>query len=82
MQPAISNTVGQVEIFPEFAEGLQDLEGFSHIILFYVIHESKDFSLRVNPFLDDEIYGLFAMPCATRRMAGASSCQHNDKRVK
>jgi tRNA-Thr(GGU) m(6)t(6)A37 methyltransferase TsaA len=60
VQPAFSNAVGQVEIFPEFAEGLQDLEGFSHIILFYVFHESKDFSLRVKPILDDKIHGLFA----------------------
>jgi tRNA (Thr-GGU) A37 N-methylase len=33
IQPTRSQAVGQVEVFPEFAEGLQDLDGFSHIIL-------------------------------------------------
>ena len=26
----------EVEIFPDYVDGLQDLEGFSHIILLYV----------------------------------------------
>lgn len=60
VQPVFSNAVGRVEVYPEFAEGLQDLEGFSHIFLFYVFHEANDFSLRVKPFLDDKIHGLFA----------------------
>jgi tRNA-Thr(GGU) m(6)t(6)A37 methyltransferase TsaA len=49
-----------VEIYPEFGEGLQDLDGFSHIILLYVFHESTDFSLLVKPFLDDQLRGVFA----------------------
>ena len=60
VQSSFSHAVGQVEVYPEFAEGLQDLEGFSHIILFYVFHQAADFSLRVKPFLDDHLHGLFA----------------------
>jgi tRNA-Thr(GGU) m(6)t(6)A37 methyltransferase TsaA len=51
---------GRVEIFPEYEEGLQDLAGFSHIILLYHFHRSKGFKLRVVPFLDSESHGVFA----------------------
>jgi tRNA-Thr(GGU) m(6)t(6)A37 methyltransferase TsaA len=52
---------GTVEIFPDYAEGLKDLEGFSHIILIYHFHLSKKASLKVKPYLDDEVHGVFAM---------------------
>ena len=51
---------GTVEMFDEFAEGLKDLEGFSHIILIYNLHESKDYKLTVKPFMDDELRGVFS----------------------
>ncbi len=60
IQATRSQAVGQVEIFPEFLDGLQDLEGFSHIILLYLFHHSKGYSLLVKPFLDDRLRGLFA----------------------
>ena len=65
IQPTRSQAVGQVEVFPEFAGGLQDLEGFSHIILLYVFHQSRGYALQVKPFLDDQLHGLFATryPC-------------------
>jgi len=60
IQASRSQAKGTLEIYPEFAEGLQDLEGFSHIFLLYVFHESSGFSLLVKPFLDDQLHGLFA----------------------
>jgi tRNA-Thr(GGU) m(6)t(6)A37 methyltransferase TsaA len=45
---------------PEFAEGLKDLEGFSHILLIHHFHPSQGYSLLVTPFLDDELRGVFA----------------------
>ena len=65
IQPTRSHAPGQVEVFTEFAEGLQDLEGFSHIILLYAFHCSSGYTLRVKPFLDDQLHGLFATrhPC-------------------
>jgi tRNA-Thr(GGU) m(6)t(6)A37 methyltransferase TsaA len=65
IQPTRSQAVGQVEVFPEFADGLQDLEGFSHIILLYIFHQSHGYTLQVKPFLDDQLRGLFATryPC-------------------
>jgi tRNA-Thr(GGU) m(6)t(6)A37 methyltransferase TsaA len=65
IQPTRSQAVGQVEVYPEFAEGLQDVEGLSHVILLYVFHSSSGYTLRVKPFLDDALHGLFATryPC-------------------
>jgi tRNA (adenine37-N6)-methyltransferase len=60
IQSSRSLAIGQVEVYPEFAEGLQDVEGFSHLILLYVFHCSSDYTLRVKPFLDDQQRGLFA----------------------
>jgi len=42
---------GTVEVFPEFAAGLKDLEDFSHIILIYHFHLIKDYSLIVKPHI-------------------------------
>lgn len=52
---------GTVEVFPEYAEGLKDVEGFSHIILIYHFHLSKGASLKAKPFMDSEPRGVFAM---------------------
>jgi tRNA-Thr(GGU) m(6)t(6)A37 methyltransferase TsaA len=51
---------GAIDVAPEFAEGLKDLEGFSHILLIYHFHLSKGYSLLVTPFLDDTPRGVFA----------------------
>jgi tRNA-Thr(GGU) m(6)t(6)A37 methyltransferase TsaA len=53
-------TAGQVIIDPQYAEGLADIDGFSHLILIYVFHQSKGYQLKVKPFLDDRMRGLFA----------------------
>jgi tRNA (adenine37-N6)-methyltransferase len=60
IQPTRSQEVGRVQVYPEFSEGLQDLEGFSHIFLLYILHQSIGYTLRVKPFLDDQLRGLFA----------------------
>ena len=60
IQASRSQAVGEVEVFPEYAPGLQDLDGFSHIILLYVWHEAQGFDLLVKPFLDDQKHGIFA----------------------
>ena len=56
----------KVEIFPQYRQGLADLEGFSHIILIYLFHLSKEFKLKVKPFLDSELRGLFATRAPAR----------------
>lgn len=60
IQPTRSQAIGSVEVYQEFMDGLKDLDGFSHILILYVFHQSSGFSLRVKPFLDDQERGLFA----------------------
>jgi len=65
IQSSISEAIGQVEVYSEFTEGLRDIDGFSHLHLLYVFHCSSGYALRVKPFLDDQLRGLFATrhPC-------------------
>ncbi len=51
---------GTVELLEEYSEGLQDLDGFSHIILLYQFHRSEGFELKVIPFLDTTQRGVFS----------------------
>jgi tRNA-Thr(GGU) m(6)t(6)A37 methyltransferase TsaA len=66
-----SKDVGEIEVFKEYEEGLKDIEGFSHLIILYEFHKSVKRSvkkehylesrgLRVKPYLDDTLHGLFA----------------------
>ena len=51
---------GSVEVFHEYLEGLADLEGFSHIMLVYHFHLSRGTPLKVKPFLDNRVRGVFS----------------------
>jgi len=51
---------GTVEVFPQYAEGLRDLEGFSHVILLCHLHLSSSYALSVKPPSDTRTHGLFA----------------------
>jgi tRNA-Thr(GGU) m(6)t(6)A37 methyltransferase TsaA len=55
-----------IDIEPAYAEGLKDLEGFSHIILVYHFHLSKDFKLQVKPYLDEVSHGVFSTRAPVR----------------
>ncbi|ELY59309.1 tRNA (N6-threonylcarbamoyladenosine(37)-N6)-methyltransferase TrmO [Natronococcus jeotgali] len=53
--------VGTLKVDKSYADGLQDLDGFTHCILLYHFHASADTtSLQVEPFLDDQKRGVFA----------------------
>ncbi|MBU1221832.1 tRNA (N6-threonylcarbamoyladenosine(37)-N6)-methyltransferase TrmO [Myxococcota bacterium] len=51
---------GQINIFPEYEEGLADLDGFSHIIIIYRFHRQNGYNLKVVPFMDTEPRGIFS----------------------
>lgn len=57
--------LGVAEVFSEYAEGLKDLEGYSHIYLLYHLHCAGEVRLRVKPFLQDVERGVFSTraPC-------------------
>lgn len=57
---------GTVEIEAEFAGGLKDLEGFSHIYLLYQFHRSVGWSPEVVPFMDDQPRGVFSTRAPAR----------------
>ena len=56
---------GQVEVFPEYQEGLETIETFSHIILFFILDRAGEIKLSRPTFLDDAPHGVFASrhPC-------------------
>jgi len=67
IQPtAGQNIEGTVEIFPEYIEGLEDIEKFSHIILIYHFYLSGEFSLKVKPYMDNQVRGVFATRAPSR----------------
>ncbi len=61
IQPSGAKGVkGTIEINPDLAEGLKDLDGFSHVILLYHFHEVTNYELMVVPFMDDQLRGVFS----------------------
>ena len=61
VQPtAAIGTPGRIELDPAFAEGLADVDGFSHLVLLYHLHEVRASRLTVTPFLDIRSHGIFA----------------------
>ena len=61
IQPAGAKGIkGRIHIAPAFEEGLNDIEGFSHLILLYHFHRSSGYDLTVTPFLDKTPRGLFS----------------------
>lgn len=57
---AAQGVKGKIILLPRYVPGLQDLEGFSHIILIYYFHKISEYKLVVKPFLDDHLRGVFA----------------------
>lgn len=55
-----SEVEGYVIVDEEYEDGLQDLDGFSHIYLLYSFHATKRMELLVTPFLDKQTRGVFA----------------------
>jgi tRNA-Thr(GGU) m(6)t(6)A37 methyltransferase TsaA len=55
-----AGVVGAVELDPAYAAGLRDIDGFSHLILLYHLHLSREPALEVIPFLDTVAHGVFA----------------------
>jgi formylmethanofuran dehydrogenase subunit E len=49
-----------IEVSEQYAEGLKDIDGFSHLILFYWFHCSKNYSLLVKTPWDSKPHGVFA----------------------
>ena len=67
IQPVYAQGVwGRAEIAPEYVDGLQDLEGFSHVCLIFWFHKASPPRLIVKPFIDDTPRGVFATRASCR----------------
>ena len=51
--------ISKIEIYKDYERGLKDIEGFTHLHIFYWLHKSKGFSLLVNTPWDTIPHGLF-----------------------
>lgn len=61
IQPVFCDDIaGTVIVNEEYAAGLQNLDGFSHIYLFYYFNRSRVTRLRLKPYLSDRVCGVFA----------------------
>ena len=67
IQPMAAKGVrGSIELLPEYAPGLKDIEGFSHLTLVYCFHRITAPALRVVPFMDTVEHGIFATKAPKR----------------
>jgi tRNA-Thr(GGU) m(6)t(6)A37 methyltransferase TsaA len=61
IQPVFASGIrGTVTVDDAYADGLLDLDGFSHVYLLYRFHRAEQVKLRVRPYLQDEERGVFA----------------------
>ncbi|MFC1492369.1 tRNA (N6-threonylcarbamoyladenosine(37)-N6)-methyltransferase TrmO [candidate division KSB1 bacterium] len=63
---------GYIELFPEYKEGLADLDGFSYIQVLWFFHRSGSYELKVVPKYDEVERGLFST-CSPGRPNGIGS---------
>jgi len=51
---------GELEILPDYAAGLTDIEGFSHLYVLWLFDRSQGFDLTASPPSDNRTHGVFA----------------------
>jgi len=57
---AAAGVEGTIEIDHGLADGLRDIDGFSHLHVVVHLHRGRPGGLLVTPFLDDVEHGVFA----------------------
>ncbi len=55
-----SEFAGYAIVDEKYIDGLQDLDGFSHIYLLYSFHMATRIEMQVTPFMDNQPKGVFA----------------------
>lgn len=67
IQPRAAQGIrGTITLAPEYAAGLADLDGFSHIVVLSYFHRAAPHKLLVTPFMDVTPRGLFATRAPSR----------------
>ena len=70
---------GEIIIKDKYADGLKDLEDFSHINILYLLHKVDGYLLEVKPFMDNNTHGVFATRSPKRPNRIGSSVVKIDK---
>ena len=60
LQSVRSQEVGILQVFREYELGLQDIEGFTHLIILYYFHLEPETGLLVKSCLEESVHGVFA----------------------
>jgi tRNA (adenine37-N6)-methyltransferase len=80
IQPHLGESIqGQIELDPEYADGLMDLDGFERIWLLYWFDRSTVFKLHVQPYRDKQVHGVFATRAPSRPNPLGLSCVRLDR---
>ena len=51
--------ISRIEIYKEYIEGLTDIDGFSHLHVYYWLHKSEGFSNLIKTPWDKNLHGVF-----------------------
>jgi len=51
---------GEIEVDPAFADGLKDIDGFSHLFVLFAFDRAAEAKLLAKPPFDDQVRGIFA----------------------
>lgn len=62
----ITDELGEIEIYPQFEEGLEGIENYSQIEVIFLFHHSKTRPLKVIPPHDNKERGVFASRAPVR----------------
>lgn len=79
IQASSSKARGIVHVFDQYAEALDDLEGFERIWLLFWCHRAKPAKMKVIPYMDDVPHGLFATRSPSRPNPIGISCVKLEK---
>lgn len=75
IQPRYAQSVeGTVEVFPKFAPGLRDLDGFERVWLLYWCDRAREARLELIPYRDTQTRGVFATRAPSRPNPIGLSC--------
>lgn len=61
-----SDVEGAIEVFEGYEDGLEGIEGFSHIFVIFYMHKSQRTKLRTVPLMEDEERGVFGTRSPSR----------------
>lgn len=75
IQPVFAGDIqGTVEVFEQYQEGLADLDGFERIWLLFWLDRAASYKLKVKPYMDENMRGLFSTRAPSRPNPIGMSC--------